>query len=72
MNIFSWNIRGLIHPHKHDLLSNLIRDDKPYIFLVKETKMQKAKLIGSKFAYFKDVDVHCFDSDGASCGLATF
>lgn len=59
MKAISWNIKGLNHPHKHDLLSNLVRDHKPDI-------CEKIKL-----AIFGDCGVHCVDANGSSGGIAT-
>ena len=46
MKIISWNIRGLNNPHKHDILKNMIRDNRPDIFVIQETKMLKEKVEG--------------------------
>lgn len=39
MNFISWNIKGLNHPHKKDIMKNMIRDNKTDIVLTQETKM---------------------------------
>lgn len=49
MKIISWNIRGLNNPHKHDIIRNMIRDSKPGVFLIQETKMSREKVETLKF-----------------------
>lgn len=71
MKVISWNIRGLNHPHKHDLLSNSVRDHKLDICLVQEMKMFGSKVKKLKLAIFGDCGVHCVDGDGASGGITT-
>lgn len=71
MKIISSNITGLNHPQKHDLLSNIVRDHKPDICLIQETKMPSRRVEKIKLAIFKDCVVHCSDADGAPGGLAT-
>ena len=44
MKIVSWNIRGLNNPHKQDMVRNMIRDNKPDIVLLQETKVPKEKV----------------------------
>ena len=70
MKIISWNIRGLNNPHKHDILKNMIRDNRPDIFLIQETKMLKDKV--EHLSIFKEGNIFWSDSDGASGGLAVF
>lgn len=72
MKVIYWNIRGLNHPHKHDLLSNLVRDHKSDICLVQETKMSGCKVEKIKLVVFKDCETHCVDVYGASGEIATF
>lgn len=72
MKVISWNIKGLNHPHKHDLLSNLVKDHKPYICLVQETKMSGCKVEKIKLVVFRDCKTHYVDVDEASGGIATF
>lgn len=53
MKVISWNIRGMNSIHKRDIVRNFVRDQKPYIFLIQETKMDKerAKNIKSFMGY---------------------
>lgn len=46
MKFISWNIKGLNNPHKQDIIKNMIRDNKPDIVLIQETKMLKDKVEG--------------------------
>lgn len=71
MKVISWNIRGLNHPQKHDLLSILFRDHKPDICLVQETKMCGCRVEKIKWAIFGECGTHCVDADGAFGGIAT-
>ncbi|XP_059067365.1 uncharacterized protein LOC131858218 [Cryptomeria japonica] len=70
MKIISWNIRGLNSPHKQDVLRNLVREHKPDIVIIQETKMNKEKV--EKIKLFKDGEVFSGISDGASGGIAIF
>lgn len=72
MKIISLNIRGLNHPHKHDILFNLVRDHKPEIYLIQETKMPFGRLEKMKLVVFKDCGVHCSDVDDMPGGIASF
>lgn len=58
--------------HKHDLLKNLIRDHKPDILLIQESKMQVDKLEALKNSFFRDCGFHGVRSEEASGGLAMF
>lgn len=58
------------HPKKHTLLSNLVREHRPDIYLIQEIKMLQSKVVDLKLVVYKDVGMHFFDSDGASRGLA--
>ena len=70
MKIISWNIRGLNNPHKHDILKNMIRDNRPYIFIIQETKMLKGNVEG--LPIFRGGKIIGNDSDGASGGMTFF
>lgn len=70
MNIISWNIRGLNKPHKQDILKNMIRDNRPDIMVIQETKMLKDKV--ESLHLFKNGKILGNDSLGASGGLAVF
>ena len=70
MKIISWNIRGLNNPHKQDILKNLIRDNRPDILAIQETKMPKAKV--ENLSMFQGGKIIRNDSAGASGGLAIF
>ena len=64
MKIISWNIQGLNNPHKHDILKNMIRDNRPNIFFIQETKMLKDKV--EFLSIFKGGKIIGSDSKGAS------
>ena len=49
MNIISWNIRGLNIIHKLDIVHNFVREHKPDILFLQETKMEKEKAKKIKF-----------------------
>lgn len=70
MKIISWNIRGLKNPHKQDILRNLIRDNRPDILVIQETKMLIDKV--ENLSIFKGGKIIVSDSDGASGGMAIF
>ena len=70
MKIISWNIRGLNNPHKQDILKILIKDDRPDILVIQETKMPKAKV--ENLPMFQCGKIIGNDSIGASCGLVVF
>ena len=70
MKIISWNIQGLNNPHKQDILKNMIRDNRPDILVIQETKMLKDKV--ESLPIFKSGKVIGNDSVGASGGLSIF
>lgn len=70
MKIISWNIRGLNNPHKHDILKNMIRDNRIDILVIQETKMLKVKVEG--LPIFRVGKIIGNDSKGASGGMAIF
>ena len=70
MKIISWNIQGLNNPHKHDILKNMIRDNRPDIFVIQETKMLKDKV--EFLSIFKGGKIIGCDFEGASGGIAVF
>ena len=50
MKLISWNIRSLNGSHKREIIRNLIRDHRPDILLIQETKMKKEILGKIKFS----------------------
>ena len=69
MKIISWNIRGLNGAHKQEIIRNLIRDQRPDILMIQETKMKKGFLGKIKFRNLMSGEAS--NSDGASGGLLT-
>lgn len=65
-------MRGLNHPHKHDILANLVRDHRLDIVLIQETKMGLENLSKLKHNLFKDCGMHCSDAASALRGIVTF
>lgn len=70
MKIMSWNIRGLNSHHKKDVLLNFVRDHKPDLIFVQETKMPKDKV--ESLRNFQNCGVHGNSFAGASGGIVTF
>ena len=70
MKIISWNIQELNNPHRHDVLKNMIRDNRLDIFVIEENKMLKDKV--ECLSIFKGGKIIRSDSDGASGGLVFF
>ena len=70
MKIISWNIQGLNNPHKHDILRNMIRDNRPDILVIQETNMLKDKV--ENLSIFKGGKIIGSDSKGASGGMVVF
>ena len=70
MKTISWNIRGLNNPHKQDILRNMIRDNRPDILVIQETKMLKEKV--ECLSIFKGGRIIGSDSEGVSGGMAIF
>ena len=69
MKIISWNIRGLNGAHKHEIIRNMIRDQRPNILMIQETKTKKESLGKVKFSNIMSGEAS--DSEGASRGLLT-
>lgn len=69
MNIISWNIRGLNGAHKQEIIRNLIRDQRPNILMIQETKMKKDFL--EKIKFINMMSGETSDAEGASGGLLT-
>ncbi len=69
MKIISWNIRGLNGTHKQEIMRNLIRDQRPDILMIQETKMKKDFL--GKIMFSNLMSGEASDSDGSSRGLLT-
>ena len=69
MKLISWNIRGLNGSHKQEIIRNLIRDQRPNILLIQETKMKK-EILG-KIKFSNTMSEEALDSEGASGGLLT-
>ena len=66
MKIISWNIRGMNINHKLDIVCNFVKEQKPNIFLIQETKMEKER--AEKINSFKDYCLKASNSEGASGG----
>ena len=67
MKILSWNIRGLNGMHKQEVIRNMIRDQRPDVFLIQETKMKKERMENIKFN--NSMKGIASNSEGASGGL---
>ncbi len=67
MKILSWNIRGLNGIHKQEVIRNMIRDQRPDVFLIQETKMKKERMENIKFN--NSMQGIASNSEGASGGL---
>ena len=70
MEFISWNIRGLNNPHKHDILKNMIRDNRPDIVVIQENKMLNDKV--EILSIFRGGKVIGNDSEGALGGMAVY
>ena len=62
MKIISWTIRGLNGIHKQEVLRNMIRDQRPNIMLIQETKMKKEVL--GKISFSNNMVGEAMDSEG--------
>ena len=69
MKLISWNIRGLNGAHKQELIRNLIRDQRPDILLIQETKIKK-EILG-KIKFSNTMSGEASNLEGASRGLLT-
>lgn len=70
MNIMSWNMQGLNSSHKQEILCNLIKDHKPNIILVQESKIPKERV--EKLKLFTNCGVHGNSSEDAFGGITSF
>ena len=68
MNIFFWNCRGVLNPHFHSVLSDLLNRHTPTIVVVTETRVggERAKDITDRLPF--DGAIHA-DTIGYSGGL---
>ena len=60
----------LNNPYKHDILKNMIRDNRPNIFVIQETKMLKDKV--ECLPIFKKGRIIGNHFEGSSGGMAIF
>ena len=70
MKFISCNIRGLNNPLKHDILKNMIMDNRLDIVVIQETKMLKDKVEG--LSIFRVAKVIGNDFEGASGGMVIY
>ena len=69
MKIISWNLRDLNGSHKQEIIRNMIRDQRPDILMIQETKMKKESL--GKISFSNNMSGEASNSEGASGGLLT-
>ena len=69
MKIISWNIRGLNGAHKQEIIRNMIRDQRPNILMIRETKMKKESLGNISFSNNMSGEASSFE--GVSGGFLT-
>lgn len=50
MKVISWNIHGLNGTHKQEVIRNMIRDHRPKIMVIQETKMKKINAESIRFS----------------------
>ena len=70
MKILTWNIRGCNHPRKIRTLARKIKQEKPDILFLQETKcsFQSMQKIGQKI--WKGSQVMAVEADGMRGGIA--
>jgi exonuclease III len=71
MNILSWNCRGLGNPQTVGELCRLVKDKRPAMIFLMETKLRKSRmeLVRIKIGF---PNMMVVDSIGRSGGLALF
>ena len=69
MNLLSWNIRGCSAPSKKILLKKKIREEKPLVIFIQETKCSEEsfKSIASKI--WKNCEASTIDASGTVGGI---
>lgn len=70
MKLISWNIRGLNGPRKRKILKNMLKQEKPSILFLQETKCSSTVLDKIAAAAWPGGLVTAVDAQGASGGLA--
>ena len=68
MNIISWNIRGCNHPRKIKTLARKIKQEKPDIFFLQETKCSYETLMKVGQQIWKGSSVMATDAEGMGGG----
>ena len=69
MKIISWNIRGLNGAQKHEIVWNMIRDQRPDFLMLQKTKMKRDLV--KRISFSKNFYCVASDSDRGSGGFLT-
>ena len=70
MKLTSWNLRGLNSPGKHRMIKNMVKQEKPQIFFMQETKCNSSALGNILSKAWPGCQSVAVDASGASGGLA--
>lgn len=70
MKLTSWNVRGLNSPRKHRMIKNMIKQERPQICFLRETKCNSDTLRNILSRVWIGSRSVAVDASGASGGLA--
>lgn len=70
MKLVSWNIRGCNHPRKMKTLARKIKQEKPTVLFLQETKCSSESMEGYSQRIWKGCRVIATDAKGMSGGMA--
>jgi len=72
MQYVSWNCRGLGSTIKEEAIRDLVREMRPEVLLIQETKMEEDVLLRTSNSFWNKGPGRAVSARGASGGLATF
>ena len=70
MKLISWNVQGLNSPEKLRMIENMVKQEQPQIFFMKETKCNSSMLGNILSKAWLGCQSVAMDASGASGGLA--
>ena len=69
MNLISWNIRACNHPRKWKTLNRKIKQERPYILFLQETKCSTEGMEKIREKIWKGSRIMALDAAGMASGI---